>query len=177
MAAAALGLAIGTKWTFIGPAAALTVGVWFFVARGKRIRSLGLWLIVLLVTGGFWYGRNLIAVGNPVPPLHLKLGPLSLPSPQQTTPSSTVAHFLFNTTDWHEYFLPGLRLSFGPAWWALLGLSALGLVLAILKGDRLQRILGLVGLASGVIFAVHSSVLRLWRPSSSQRTYDTPIRP
>ena len=152
MAAASLGLAVGTKWTFLGPAAALTVGVSFLVARGKRIRRMAVWLVVLLLTGGFWYGRNFIAVGNPVPPLHLKLGPLSLPSPQLTTLSGTVAHFLFNAADWHRYFLPGLRLSFGPAWWALLGLSGLGLVLAILRGDRLQRILGLVGLASGVFF-------------------------
>ena len=113
-----------------------------------------IWLVVLILTGGFWYGRNLIAVGNPIPPFHLKLGPLSLPSPQLTTPSSTVAHFLFNATDWRVYFLPGLRLSFGPAWWALLGLSALGLVLAVITGDRLQRVLGAVGLASGLIFAV-----------------------
>ncbi len=122
------------------------------VTRGKRVRSLGVWLVVLLLTGGFWYWRNFIAVGNPVPPLHLKLGPLSLPSPQVNTFSATVAHFLFNAADWRRYFLPGLRLSFGPAWWALLGLSVLGLVLAVVKGDRLQRILGLVGLASGVIF-------------------------
>ncbi len=152
MAAASAGLALGTKWTFIGPVAALTVGIWFVVPREKRIRSFGIWLVALLLTGGFWYGRNLIAVGNPLPPLHLKLGPFSLPSPRLTTPSSTVAHFFFNGTDWREYFIPGLRLAFGPAWWALLGLSVLGLVLAIVKGDRLQRILGLVGLASGVIF-------------------------
>jgi hypothetical protein len=152
MAAASSGLALGTKWTFIGPVAALTIGVWFVVAREKRIRSWGIWLVALLLTGGFWYGRNLIAVGNPIPPFHLKIGPLSLPSPQVTTPSSTVAHFLFNTTDWRTYFIPGLRLAFGPAWWALLGLSVLGLVLAVVKGDRLQRVLGLVGLASGVIF-------------------------
>jgi hypothetical protein len=152
MAAASVGLALGTKWTFIGPAAALTVGVAFLVARGKRIRRMGVWLVVLLLGGGFWYARNFIAVGNPVPPLHLKLGPLSLPSPQLTTLSGTVAHFLFDATVWHRYFLPGLRLSFGPAWWALLGLSGLGLVLAIVTGDRLQRILGVVGLASGVFF-------------------------
>ena len=155
LAAAATGLALGMKWTFIGPAVALTVGVCFFVVRGKRIRSLGIWLVVLLLTGGFWYGRNLIAVGNPLPPLHLKLGPLSLPSPRvtaQTTPSSTVAQYIFNTTDWRKYFIPGLRVAFGPAWWALLGLSVLGLVLAVVTGDRLQRILGLVGLASGVVF-------------------------
>ncbi len=152
IAAASLGLAIGTKWTFIGPAAALTVGVWFVVVRGRKSRTLGVWLIVLLLTGAFWYGRNFIAVGNPVPPLHLKLGPLALPSPQLTIPSASIARFLFHSADWRVYFLPGLRLSFGPAWWALLGLSGLGLVLAILKGDRLLRILGWVGLASAVIF-------------------------
>ena len=152
IAAAAAGLAIGTKWTFLGPAAALTVGVAFVVARGRRIRSLGIWLVVLLLTGAFWYLRNLIAVGNPVPPLHLKLGPISLPSPQLTIPSSALTHFLFHTADWRVYFLPGLRLSFGPAWWALLGLSVFGLVLAIVTGDRLLRVLGFVGLASGVIF-------------------------
>ena len=107
MAAASSGLALGTKWTFIGPVAALTIGVWFVVAREKRIRSWGIWLVALLLTGGFWYGRNLIAVGNPIPPFHLKIGPLSLPSPQVTTPSSTVAHFLFNTTDWRNILHPG----------------------------------------------------------------------
>jgi hypothetical protein len=152
VAAASTGLAIGTKWTLLGPAAALTVGACFIGVRGKRIRSLGIWLVALLLTGGFWYGRNAIAVGNPIPPLHLKLGPLSLPSPQQTTPSSTIVQYLFNKFDWHQYFIPGLRLSFGPAWWGLLGLSVLGLVLAVVAGDRLQRILGLVGVVSGVIF-------------------------
>ncbi len=152
VAAAAAGLAIGTKWTFIGPVVALTVGFWFFAPRGKRIRSTGLWLIVLVLVGGFWYGRNLFAVGNPLPPFHLKLGPLSLPSPRLTIPSSTVYQFIFKSFAWRQYFLPGLRISFGPAWWALLGLSAIGLVLAVITGGRTLRILGLVGLASGLFF-------------------------
>lgn len=152
IAAGSAGLALGTKWTFIGVVVALTVGVWFYVPRKERTRSFGIWLVVLLLTGGFWYGRNLIAVGNPLPPLQLKLGPLSLPSPRLTTPSSTVAHFILSATDWRKYFIPGLRIAFGPAWWALLSLSVAGLVLAVVKGDRLQRILGLVGLASGVVF-------------------------
>ena len=152
VAVASLGLAIGTKWTFIGPAVALIVGASFFVARGKRLRTLGLWLVVLLLTGAFWYGRNFIAVGNPVPPLHVRFGPISLPSPQLTLPSRALTHFLFNTADWRIYFLPGLRLSFGPAWWALLGLSGIGLVFALVTGDRLLRVLGLVGLVSGILF-------------------------
>ena len=163
LAAAAAGLAIGTKWTFIGPVLALTVGFWFLVQRGKRARSLILWLVTLVVVGGFWYGRNLFAIGNPLPPFHLKLGPLSLPSPRLTLPSSTVAQFLLNGTAWHRFFVPGLRLSFGPAWWALLGLSLIGLVLACITGGRLLRVLGFVGLASGVFFIVDPQYLAILR--------------
>jgi hypothetical protein len=152
VAAASAGLALGTKWTFIGPVAALTVGVWFLVPGKKRLQSWALWLLALILVGGFWYGRNLVAVGNPLPPFHLKLGPISLSSPTPTTPASTVAHFLFHASAWRQYLLPGLRLSFGPAWWAVLSLSFLGLVLAVATGDRLRLVLGLVGLASGVIF-------------------------
>ena len=159
IAAAAAGLAIGTKWTFIGPVLALTVGFWFQLPRGKRARNMILWLVTLVVVGGFWYGRNLFAIGNPLPPFHLKLGPLSLPSPRLTVPSSTVAQFLFNGNAWHNYFLPGLRISFGPAWWALLGLSLIGLVLACITGGRLLRILGFVGLASGLFFVVDPQYL------------------
>ena len=148
LAAAAAGLAIGIKWTFLGPVLALTVGFWFLMPRGKRAKSLTLWLVALIIVGGFWYGRNLFAIGNPLPPFHLKIGPFSLPSPRLTTPSSTVAQFLLKGNAWHNYFLPGLRISFGPAWWALLGLSTIGLILACITGGRLLRVLGFVGLAS-----------------------------
>jgi hypothetical protein len=151
VAAAAAGVALGTKYTFVGPAIALTVGVCFLAPRGKRMRDVGIWLLFLLLAGGFWYGRNFVAVGNPIPSIHLKLGPISLPSaPVRGT--STVAHFLFDSYAWHRFFIPGLRVTYGPAWWALLGLSLIGLVLALVTGDRLQRVLGLVGLASGVFF-------------------------
>jgi hypothetical protein len=152
LAAAAAGLAVGTKYTSIVPVVALTAVIWLLARRGSRIRSLGFWVIALLLTGSFWYVRNWFAVGNPIPSFHLKLGPIALHSPPLETPSQTVAQFLFNSSAWHTQFLPGLRISFGPAWWALLALSALGLVLAVVRGDRLQRVLGFVGLAAGVGF-------------------------
>ena len=161
VAAAAAGLAVGTKVTFIAPVAVLTVGSWFLVPRGRRLRHLGLWLSTLVVTGVFWYGRNLIAVGNPLPPLHFKLGPIDLPVPQQSVPTSTFGHFLFNSNAWSTYFLPGLRSSFGPVWWLLLGCSLLGLVLAVVAGDRERRILGLVGLVAGVAFVVSPQYLTI----------------
>jgi hypothetical protein len=74
-----------------------------------------------------------------------------------------VAQFLLKGYAWHKYFLPGLRISFGPAWWALLGLSLIGLVLACITGGRLLRILGLVGLASGGFFIVDPQYLAILR--------------
>lgn len=151
-AALAAGLALGTKFTFIAPVAALTVGIWFLAPRGKRLRHCGLWLALVLLTGGFWYGRNFLAVGNPLPSLHLKLGPIGLPTVPVNPPTSTVAQFLFNVFDWRKYYLPGLRLSFGPAWWALLALALVGLVLGAVSRGRQQRVLGLVGLTTGIFF-------------------------
>jgi hypothetical protein len=161
VSAAAAGLALGTKFTLIAPAAALTVAAWFVAPRGKRAQRFGLWLVALFLTGGFWYGRNLFAVGNPLPPLNVKLGPLSLPSPHETIPSSTVAHFLFSGAAWHQYFIPGFRASFGPGWWGLLGMSLVGLVLAVATGDRLLRVLGLVGLVATLAFVISPQVLAI----------------
>lgn len=155
MAALAAGLAMGTKFTFVAPVAALTVGIWIVARRGRRWSETGIWLLLVAVTGGFWYLRNLIIVGNPLPSLHVKFGPISLPSPYVATPSSTVSHFLLNGSAWRHYLLPGLRLSFGPVWWALLGLSALGLILGAATGPgRVPRMLAWVGLVSGVAFLV-----------------------
>ena len=160
IAAASAGLAIGTKWTFIGPAAALTVG--FCVLCGSRQAdpdAWELWLVALLLTGGFWYGRNLIAVGNPVPPLHLKLGPLSFPAHSRRPHlrrlliSCSIRPIGTNTSSPDSVShldRPGGRSS-GCLHWAL--------CLRLSKGDRLQRILGLVGLASAVIFVVSPQYL------------------
>lgn len=155
IAALAAGLALGTKLNFIAPVGAMTVGVVVLARRGRRLREGVAWLLLLALTGGFWYARNLIVVGNPLPSLNLKLGPFALPSPATHTPSSIVAQFLLQGHSWREYFLPGLRLSFGPAWWALLALAGAGLVLCTLSGpSQVARMLGWVGLASAAAFVV-----------------------
>jgi hypothetical protein len=153
VAALAAGLALGTKFTLIAPVAALTVGVWVLARRGRRLSEGGIWLVLVALPGGFWYVRNQIAVGNPLPSLNLKLGPLALPGPVIGTPTPTVAHFFFNGGAWRQYFLPGLRLSFGPVWWALLACAGAGLILGAVSGPgRMPRMLGWVGLATGVAF-------------------------
>jgi hypothetical protein len=160
IAALAAGLALGTKLTLVIPIAALTIGVFVVARRGKRLMDGAVWLVGVALTGSFWYVRNWVAVGNPIPSVHLKVGPISLPSPVITTPSTTVAHFILRWADWRVYFLPGLRLAFGPVWWLLLGLALLGLIGGILKasGDT-TRMLAVVGMVSAVAFLVTPQVL------------------
>jgi hypothetical protein len=160
IASLAAGLAMGTKWTFIVPVGALTLGVFVLAGRGRRLRDMSFWLAGVALTGSFWYVRNWVAVGNPVPSAHVKAGPFSLPNPEITTPSTTVAHFITRWFDWREYFLPGLRLAFGPVWWALLGLAVVGLIVGMVWGSNgTTRMLAGVGLVTGVGFLITPQVL------------------
>jgi hypothetical protein len=162
VAALAAGVAFGTKFTFIAPVAALTIGVAVLARRGRRRSEVGLWVLLVLVTGGFWYLRNLVIVGNPIPSQKVSIGPLALPSPAAAIPRSTFGHFLFNVSDWRHFFLPGLRLSFGPAWWALLPLAAAGLVLGVLAGPgRMAKMLSWVGLIAAAAFIVTPEYLAI----------------
>ncbi len=162
IAALAAGLALGTKLTLIAPIGAITVGIFFLARRGRRLREGSVWLLLLALTGGFWYLRNLVVVGNPLPSLNLKLGPLTLPSPPAQTPSSTFGQFVLQSHSWRQYFLPGLRLSFGPAWWVLLPLAGAGLLLCVISGpSRMTRMLAWAGVAAAAAFVVTPQYLAI----------------
>ena len=92
LAAVAAGLAVGVKLTVLGPVLGLTIGVVAIAPRGERLRTAGLWLGPLIVAGGYWYARNLIAVGNPLP--WSSLGVLPTPAaPLQQNTGFSVAHY------------------------------------------------------------------------------------
>jgi len=150
VSAVAAGLAIATKLTMVVPVVALTVGVIVLAVAGTRVRTAATWLPWILLTGSYWYVRNLVAIGNPVPTLQAGLGPVSLPSP--TVSGSyrlfSVAHYLPDVGIWRSWFLPGLRDAFGLAWPLLLGLAAAGWVLAVIRGNRMERMLGIVALVA-----------------------------
>src|SRR5262249_60898892 len=60
------GVALGTKLNLLAPFALLTLGV-IAVTAGYRWRATGIWVASSLVTGGFWFLRNLVHAGNPLP--------------------------------------------------------------------------------------------------------------
>ncbi len=132
LAAIAAGLAVGTKLTVLAPVFALTVGVIAIAPRGRRLAATGLWLGPLVVAGGFWYVRNLIAVGNPLPWTSFA-GILPTPAPplQQHTGFS-VAHYLTTTHLWSRFFEPALASGLGRWWWAVLAVAIVGPILCLL---------------------------------------------
>ncbi|HYL52900.1 MAG TPA: hypothetical protein VEZ15_13080 [Acidimicrobiia bacterium] len=157
--AMAAGLALGTKFTLIPPVVALTVGVIALCPRGERLRRTALWLGVVSLTGGYWYLRNLIRVGNPLPSLGLGVGPLRLPEvPSPET--SAVAKYLLDARVWRVQFLPGLGQAFGPAWWAVFMAAAAGWLLAtVLAHGRRERMIALVGIACFVAYLLSPQIL------------------
>ncbi len=153
LAAVAAGLAAGVKLSLLAPVAALTVGVVAFARGGRRRRIFALWLGSVVLAGGFWYVRNLIAVGNPLP--WFSFGGL-LPTPAaalQHGTAFTVAHYLGGTGLWTRVFEPALVSGLGPWWPVVLAIAVLGPVLCLVPGrggppERMVRMLGLVALAS-----------------------------
>jgi hypothetical protein len=127
----AIGLAAGTKLNFLLPAAVLVVGLTALAPSGARWRTLLCSGGMALAGGGYWYLRNLIHTGNPLPWIH-HLGPIDLPAPEQALggrEAHSVISYLTNGSVWSEWFLPGLH---GGLWnlWPALGAAALaGLLL------------------------------------------------
>ena len=157
----AAGWALGAKFTFIGPVAALTVAVLFLAARGSRARLGAIWFIGLALTGALWYVRNLVTAGNPLPQLSIGIGPLALPTKRGASPTFTVASNLLSGHVWRSYYVPGLDRSLGPAWFAIAALAIAGLVAGAASGQRVARALAFVGFASLVAYAATPQFLGL----------------
>jgi hypothetical protein len=150
LAAVAAGLAVGVKLTVLAAVLALTVGVIAIAPRGKRRATAGLWLGPLIVAGGFWYARNLVALGNPLPWTSFH-GILPAPAaPLQQGTGYSVVHYLTTSDFWPRFAQPALAAGLGRWWYLILAAAIAGplLCLAWPRADRLTRMLGFVALFS-----------------------------
>jgi hypothetical protein len=148
VAAMAAGLAAGTKWTALVSVAALTVGIPFVSERADRIKNSAVWLGVVALSGGYWYVRNIVAAGSPVPPQRIGLGPIELPYAPPGISTFSLTHYLTDSDAWNHVIRPGLRATFGPLWWFVLLLALGGLALGfLLPRDRVVRVASVVGVA------------------------------
>jgi lysophospholipase L1-like esterase len=149
VAGLATGMAVGTKSTALAMAAALTVAVVFLAPAGRRWVATWWWFAAALAGGGYWYLRNLVISGNPLPQLE-HLGPISLPHPehlQSGRPDFSIAHYATDTGVWSDYFAPGLHQAFGILWpLVILAAIASGLLALIRGQSRTVRWMGGVAL-------------------------------
>ncbi|HEY6638641.1 MAG TPA: hypothetical protein VIZ61_13240 [Solirubrobacterales bacterium] len=156
VAGLAAGLALGTKLNLLAPFGFLTLGV-IAISAGYRWRATGIWVASSLVTGGFWFARNLVNAGNPLP--WIDKGPL--PGPDQLDINirhpANVAHYLLPPDGdvIRHHLVPGLHDSFGDLWPLVLVAVIGGFLLAIFRGRTpVIRMLGIVALLSGLAYLV-----------------------
>jgi hypothetical protein len=151
----AAGLAAGTRVTGLAMAGALTVAVVVLSPQGRRWAAAGWWFGAALAGGAFWYLRNLVVAGNPIPEVE-KLGPISLPHPerlQEGRPDFSIVHYATDTGVWREYFGPGLHEAFGGLWPLVVFGAVAAALLALLHGrDRIVRWVGAVALFGALAY-------------------------
>jgi hypothetical protein len=174
------GLAAGTKLNFLLPTAVLVIGLVALAPHGARWRALAAAGLAALAGGGYWYLRNLVQAGNPLPWID-GIGPISLPAPDQALggrEAHSVLGYLTDGAVWSDWFLPGLRDGLWIVWPLLVAAALAGLLLALhprswpfrgssstscvgeeprngaTAGDPILALAGLVGFATALAWLV-----------------------
>jgi hypothetical protein len=153
----AVGLAAGTKLNFLLPAAVLVFGLALIASAGKRLRALVVAGLAALAGGGYWYLRNLIYTGNPLPWFD-SIGPISLPAPDQALggrEGHSVLGYLTDGSVWSDWFLPGLHGGLTILWPLLAALALAGLLLCFSRESSSPlRVVAAAGLAAAFAWLI-----------------------
>jgi hypothetical protein len=173
----AVGLAAGTKLNFLLPAGVLVAGLVVIAPHGGRWRALIASGLAALAGGGYWYLRNLIHTGNPLPWVK-DVGPIALPAPEQGLggrEDHSVLGYLTDGSIWSDWFLPDLHHGLTILWplAAILAVGGLGLCLSR-RSDPMLRIVGAVGLAA--VFAWLIAPTSASGPEGMPRGFESGLR-
>jgi len=153
IAAVAAGLAVSVKLSLLAPVLALSAGTILLARGGRRRRAARAWVPALVLAAGYWYVRNLIAVGNPLPWVGLGILPTPAAPLQQQT-GFAILHYATDTHIWSKFFAPGLASGLGSWWVAVAAVALLGPALSARGRSQPARMLGLVALASLAAYLV-----------------------
>jgi hypothetical protein len=154
LAGLAAGLAVSVKLSMLAPAVLLVLAGIAAGGEVRRRRRTTILIGTLALAGGFWYLRNLISVGNPLP--WVGIPGLATPAPalQQHTGFS-IAHYLTDTHIWSTFFGPGLRGGLGDLWPVVLFVAIAGPLLCLARGtSRIARLGALAALLTLLAYLV-----------------------
>lgn len=153
VAGAAAGIAVATKVNYLAAVAVLTVIVVLRLPRRGQVA----WLSGLAGLGGFWYVRNLVQFGNPLPGLDVKVGFIHLVGADLFNYDgggrTSVVQALADSRA-HRNLIAGLNSNLTRAWPAVLCLVVAALVVALRRGPREARWMALVAAAALIAYAV-----------------------
>jgi hypothetical protein len=129
---AAAGIAVSAKLTNILPALVLIAVVGICAERTVRRRCAGGFTVAVVLTGSYWYLRNLYWSGSP------------LPRTASMIPIARLGNSVFRD----QYFFPAFPLRFGTAWPFMVAIPIVACVAAtVMGGNRARRAVGALGLA------------------------------
>jgi hypothetical protein len=154
VAAVVAGLALSVKLNLLGPVGALALAAIAFTPSGWRRSAISWWIGGLVVAGGYWYLRNLVALGNPLPWFSFGVLPTPRPPPLQHGNNYSLADYAGYPGVLRHWLIPALRLNLGPWWPALVAVAVVGPLLCLFsKRDRVVQAAALIALASLVAYA------------------------
>ena len=153
IAAVAAGLALSVRLNLLAPVGALTLVAIALTPSGRRRSATGWWIGGLVLAGGYWYARNLIALGNPLPWFSFGVLPTPHPPPLQHGNNYSLADYATYPRILRHWLIPALNLNLGPWWPALVAAAVVGpLVCLFSKRDRVILAAALIALASLVAY-------------------------
>ena len=153
IAAVVAGLALSVRMNLLPPVGALTLAAIALAPSGRRRSATGWWIGGLVLGGGYWYARNVIALGNPLPWFSFGVLPTPHPPPLQQGNNYSLADYATYPGILRHWFIPALSLNLGPWWPALVAAAVVGpLVCLFSRRDRVIRAAALIALASLVAY-------------------------
>lgn len=158
LAAAAAGLAMGTQVTSLLVVIVLAVMAVLLCQRQQRWTGFALCGLALVSTGGLWYARNAVLVGNPLPWLKLGLGDFRLPAISSSLADCGNDALIDRWSDQgfrKSVLAPALATGLGPKWVIVVVLAVAGLIGGVvLLGPGCRRVPVIVGTAALVSYVL-----------------------
>jgi hypothetical protein len=152
--AVAAGLALSVKLNLLGAVGALALAAIALTPSGRRRSATGWWIGGLVLAGGYWYARNLIALGNPLPWFSFGVLPTPHPPALQHGNNYSFADYATYRGFLRHWLVPALNVNLGPWWPALVAAAVVGpLVCLFSKRDRVIVAAALIALASLVAYS------------------------